>query len=246
MLMCCGGKHLRDEGAQVLIDSLMTERSELFASIDADVVGYTAGRYSIILRAEVSGEKANPEEVRLFANNEEMEYSTAVGNYYERTSAYRLTLDEDSEVSDSLIFSLRYRDSVTYEILRVDVRPIMSFINSRALYKEWQVDRSKPISINWGGDLPDSISVCQMYTKTNENVVTIETDCIYQQKWNPSKSLEVSPQHYTRKDGGVVATFFVKWFKSGFYTRSDRRVGGTINIRAVAEQELVVDKSALM
>ena len=245
VLCCCQTKNIRDEYAEALIDSLMHQRSVFFVSIDADVVGYTAGRYSIILRAEVTGEKANPEEVKLFANNVQMQYSTAVGNYYERTSAYRLTLDEDNNVSDSLTFSLEYRDSTTYKILAIDIRPIMAFVNNRELYRELQVDRKKSISIDWGGGLPDSVTVCQMYTKTEGNAITIESDCLYHQKWDPSTPLEISTDHYTRKDG-VVASFFVKWFKSDSYRTIHQNIGGAIIIRAVAEQEFIVDKSALI
>lgn len=244
MLLCCKSK-TADNFEDAFLDSLMNQRPIFFVSVDADVVGYTAGRYSMILRAEVSGEKANPNDVKLFANNVQMEYSTAVGNYYERTSAYRLTLDEDNKLSDSVIFSLRYRDSTTYNILAADIRPIMTFINNRALYRELQVDRTKSILIDWGGNEPDSITVCQMYTITKGNAITIDTDCIYEQKWNAASPLEISTRHYTREDA-VVATFYVKWFKSHRYTTVENNIGGSISIHAVAEQELVVDKSALM
>ena len=238
---------VEDDKDLAYIDSILRATSRIYVSIHADITGYVPGRYGISLRAEVSGddvEKVKPEDIKLFANKRLLEFSTAVGNYYERTSAHRLSLDEGDKITDSLSFSLRYKDSVTYHILTVNLRDIMAFVRNDVLYRELKVDKSKPVVIDWGGDLPDSVTVSRMRTHADGNVTTIESDWLYRTGWKSSKRLELKPQQFTVPNG-IVEKIFVKWYKQDYQEAAHDGIGGGIGIEASAEQELIVNKSSL-
>src|SRR5436190_733846 len=164
------------------LDSLNRNASWFFTKVNVDVIAYAPDEYTLLVKAEAdNGDiQISHDTISFFVNDRKMEYSVGVGNYSAKTPAFHTSFDERSFPGEMLKFTIKLKDS-TYAIGYLDIKPMMEFVSNKDLHKDLKSSKSKPFTIDWGGPLPDSLTIMQVKQVKNGNAESIESNLLADQ-----------------------------------------------------------------
>jgi hypothetical protein len=232
---CSSKSNARQKDAA--LDSLKGTAPWFTAMVNVDLIAYSPGEYTLLVKAEAgnSDNKISHDTVSFFVNDRKMEYSVGVGNYYERTPAYHTSFDERSFPGETLTFKIKLKDS-TYAIGFLDLRPVMSFVSNKSLYKDFAADRSKAFSIDWGGSLPDSLTIMQVKHVRNGNSTSIESNLLADQHWSSDQPVIIEEKALN----SGADTFEIAWWKEGKGINTHKKIFCSINAIARIDQQIKI------
>jgi hypothetical protein len=237
LLSRCSRNGSTAEKDAATIDSLNRNTSWFFTKVNVDLIAYSTDDYTLLVKAEADhgDRKVNHDTISFFVNNRKMEYSVGVGNYSEQTPAYHLSFDEQSYPGETLQFTIRLKDS-THLIGTIDIRPIMAFVANKDLHADFVTDKSKPFTIDWGGPLPDSLTIMQVKHVKNGNAESIESNLLADQHWNTANPVVID----TNALNSGADTFEIAWWKEGKGVSSHKKITCEINAIARTDQQITV------
>jgi hypothetical protein len=239
ILSCCSGTSERDPTS-----SYIEADSSLFhANIEIDLGGYGKD-YNLTIKGVLGDSRATikADSTTFFVNNQPMNYSVGRGNYYEEYPAFRMYFDKHHPLKeDTLRFSILLKDSTHYDIGYIYIKSLLSFIQDKNLYQYIHPDTTKPLTVNWGGSLPETLTIKRTFhSKNKEGGTTIESNIITQQDWVSSKPFTIPQNQFSVKNGSVK-TFYITWGKGSSGKMTNDKIGGSINATATLEQEVIVE-----
>ena len=228
------------DDSSALIDSLNSVNSKYQVVAEIRIVGYDPNHFSMMISAALEGDSThNNSHVKLWVNRQEMKYTTATGNYYERSAAFRTEFDEKNGLPDSLFFEIVLADTSTVKAPALSMKSFRDFLKSEDLYKDIDAVRTKPVMINWGGKLPDALSVMRTVTISLETGESIEPELITHQEWSETNPYEITSDYFASAAGSVQG-FEVKWYKSEVQTAASPQVRCFVSIDAAVSQSITL------
>jgi|GEM_PF-2814534 len=236
------GRNNSDAAENVaLLDSILGERALLYGDIDVHITGHAPGRYVLLIKGDFDDDMNafTSGEINFFANNTKLEFSTSVGNYYERHSSFRIYLDEKTKLGDTLAFSIRIRDSINVSAGFLYIKPLLDFIKHRDLYPDVVQSAAKPVAIDWAGDLPDSLTVQRLVVYETPQGKTNESSWLVRQRWH-SREAVIIPSDSLRVPGATVSELNLSWWKEQRGQSTDKRVQSFISAVADIDQTIIL------
>jgi hypothetical protein len=219
------------------LDSLSRNAPWFFTKVNVDLIAYAPDEYTLLVKAEADhgDRKVSHDTISFYVNDRKMEYSVGVGNYTVQTPAYHTSFDERSNLGETLKFTVKLKDS-THAIGYINIKPIMDFVANGALHKDLTTGKSKPFTIDWGGPLPDSVTVMQVKRIPNGNTESVEANLLNGQHWSAASSVIIDEKALN----SGADSFEIAWWKESKGVNTHKKITCVINAIARVDQQVKV------
>jgi hypothetical protein len=226
---------VKDESAT--LDSLKRNAPWFFTKVNVDLIAYAPDEYTLLVKAEADhgDRQVSHDTISFLVNDRKMEYSVGVGNYSERMPAYHTYFDERSAPGATLKFTVKLKDSI-HSIGYINIKPLMDFVANKNLHKDLTTGKSKPFTIDWGGPLPDSLTVMQVKHVKNGNAESVESNLLTDEHWTATSTVTIDEKAL---NSGADA-FEIAWWKEGRGVNTHKKITCVINAIARVDQQVKV------